>query len=154
MGCDIYTWHDTVIVYMDASGILIKLILKEDNAEKHYGYEKYHESKHYDPDFEDPPRDSLQIMQESYGVKYFYNNNQWMCKEAGKQRMLVRLSLENIPLESVKEIYKVLNGYWRDYEDCNWDKLHRKDWSGPIRLKDLKNELLSDENDNESVGSE
>ena len=163
MGCDIYTWHDLVIIYEDASGVLVKRVFKEDKAEKHYGYEKSTGRGSYDPDFEDPPRDALQQMQDSYGVKslYSFQQNYWFCKEFGKIRMLRLLAGEGIPSDSVKEIYKVLNGYWRDYEDCNWEKIHKQGWTGAIRLKDMTGELGGEDEgeedeseEEESVGSE
>ena len=111
MGCDYYTWIETVIIYKDLSGNSCEFVeeVDFDDYKRNYDYG----SETYDPDVEDPPENPLTRDKRLYGSKYLYCNSMWVCKEPGKIRVLKMLEQHNIPLDRVVEVYKRMNGYWR-----------------------------------------
>ncbi len=112
MGCDYYTWLETIIEWKDLSGNL-HIYIQTPEFEQYERHYRWSDST-YDADFEDPPqRDELKEMIWSYGEKIFYENGVWECKEAGKNRILSILDTKKIPLTSVLRVYKQMNGYWR-----------------------------------------
>jgi hypothetical protein len=115
MGCDYYTWIETVIEYKDVSGNLCKYIEQPEfeEYERHYIYS--YEETSYDPDFEDPPpkRNHLQEKINEFGVKVLFENNLWKCNENGKRRIIELLEENKIPFESITKVYKCMNGRWR-----------------------------------------
>ena len=111
MGCDYYTWIETVIDYKDLSGKRREYIERPDFEEYERNYE--YSSGSYDTDLEDPPENSLEIKKKWYGEKVLFENGSWKCKEAGKQRVQKLLEEQKISLESVVRIFKRMDGYWR-----------------------------------------
>ena len=111
MGCDYYTWIETVIVWKDSSGNLVTFVeeVDFDDYKRNYDYT----SGSYDADVEDPPENPLDLDKRLYGEKYLYCNNMWVCKEPGIQRVKGLLEKQNIPLDRLVEAYKRMNGYWR-----------------------------------------
>jgi hypothetical protein len=111
MGCDYYTWIETVIVYKDLSDNRCEFVeeVDFDDYKRNYDYS----SGSYDPDVEDPPENPLERDKRLYGANYLYCNNMWVCKEAGIQRVKGLLEEQKIPLDSVVEVYKRMDGYWR-----------------------------------------
>lgn len=112
MGCDYYTWIETVIEWKDLSGNIRKYTDKPgfEQYERHYIWN----DSIYDADFDDPPEsDELEEMIFNYGVKVLYENGNWKCKEAGKNRIMYILKYINISPESLIKVCKKMNGYWR-----------------------------------------
>lgn len=109
MGCDYYTWIETVVEYRNASGVLMTYNDKPEfeDYKRNYVYEES-----YDSDLEEP-RDQLALDIADYGKKVLYTNGTWSCTEHGKQRLTTLCTTKQIPLNSVVNIYKVMNGYWR-----------------------------------------
>jgi hypothetical protein len=109
MGCDYYTWIETVVEYTDGEGKTKTYVEKPDfdHYERHYdGYSEH------DADFEDP-YNPLEEKKSYYGEKDLYTDGKWVCKPAGIARMTQMLETNTIPLERVTRIFKQLNGYWR-----------------------------------------
>ena len=111
MGCDYYTWIETVIEYTNEKGETVEYVEKPEfeQYEKHY---EFH-SDSYDSDLDNPPEDSLTLRKRSYGEKILYNGNRWVCLEAGITRVTKVLAGQNIPLDKVVRIFKRMGGYWR-----------------------------------------
>jgi hypothetical protein len=111
MGCDYYTWIETVIQYTDASGNQSEYKEKPEfeEYERHYCFG----SPDYDPDFDDPPEDELVVQIRQYGVKTLYADGAWRCKESGKQRILEICCHHDIPVASLTRVFKQMDGYWR-----------------------------------------
>jgi hypothetical protein len=109
MGCDYYTWIETVIEYRDTSGVLMTYIDKPEYEQFKRNY-VYEES--YDSDLEERP-DQLSVDIAYYGKKILYEDEIWICTESGKQRILTVCSSQNIPIDRLETVYKVMNGYWR-----------------------------------------
>ena len=129
MGCDYYTWIETVIEYKDLSGNLRTYIDKPDFEQYERNYE-YNLGNTYDPDFEDRPENNeLDQKILFYGVKVLFENGKWLCNENGKARIMGILNKEfcdmsddeseeetkndKIPVESLVKVIKRMNGYWR-----------------------------------------
>ena len=111
MGCDYYTWIETVVEYTDGEGKAKTYVEKPDfdHYERHYeGY-----SRSYDPDFEDPPESGLEIRKREYGEKILYNGARWLCNQSGIDRVKEILASKNIAITSVACAFKRMNGYWR-----------------------------------------
>jgi hypothetical protein len=115
MGCDYYTWIQTILEWKDTSGRMKQYIEKPEfeQYERHYIYS--YEETNYDSDFEDPPpkRNHLQEKIEEYGVKVLFEDGSWKCNENGKKRILEILNENKIPVESLTNVYKCMNGRWR-----------------------------------------
>lgn len=103
MGCDYYSWIDTVIEYIDLSGIQQSAI---DSSEKEAKYIYYGDS-----DFEKPYDLNEEI--ESYGKRYLYENNTWLGLSFSKQRIQQFCTINNIPFDRLVSVFKVKNGYVR-----------------------------------------
>jgi hypothetical protein len=114
MGCDYYTWIETVIQYTDSSNNPNEYIEKPecDNYEKNYDYSCY--SAHtYDPDFDDPPEHPLYRDIRMYGQKDMYTNNTWVCKPHGKSSVEAICEEQHIPIDKLTRVFKRKNGYIR-----------------------------------------
>ena len=112
MGCDYYTWIETVIQYTDASGNQREYIDKPayEAYDRHYCFGEVG----YDPDFDAPPgEDELMCMIREYGVKTLYADRKWLCRDHGKQRILEICCHHDIPVGSLTRVFKLMNGYWR-----------------------------------------
>ena len=109
MGCDYYTWIETVIEYRDTSGVLMTYIDKPEYEQFKRNY-VYEES--YDSDLEERP-DQLSVDIAHYGKKVLYEDEIWSCTESGKRRSLYLCESQKIPVDRVVTVYKVMNGYWR-----------------------------------------
>jgi hypothetical protein len=110
MGCDYYTWIETVVEYRDTSGVLMTYIDKPEFEQFKRNY--VYDDGCYDPDFEWPPN-QLTVDIAYYGKKVLYENEIWLCIESGKQRILTLCYSQNIPIDRLETVYKVMNGYWR-----------------------------------------
>lgn len=157
MGCDYYTWHETHILFTDPSGVEVKFVIKDDNKWGHHAYER-----NYDPDFEDAHPFDQQMRQDIafYGKKELYHHKYgWSCNLNGKLRIERILAGYLLPVGTLKQVYKVLNGYWCDYSQKDWFDGLRGTFSGVLIVKDPSGELLWDglsddqRNDDDSVGS-
>ncbi len=111
MGCDYYTWIETVIEWIDASGNFNTFIDKPDFEQYNRHYDGYRAD--YDPDVEDPPKTNLEIEIENYGEIVLFENGTWLCKEAGKRRILQILNDNHIPIEGLRKVFKRMDGYHR-----------------------------------------
>jgi hypothetical protein len=151
MGRDYYTWHETHIIYTDVSGAEVKFVLKEDAKQGHYAY-----GHSYDPDFEDPPSFDASLKQaiSYYGTKWLYCNGEWVCKEAGQLRVKRILAGYFLPVQELKQVYKVLNGYWCDYSGEDWFAGLKKGFDGVLIVKDAAGELLLEDEEDSEEGSE
>lgn len=109
MGCDYYTWIETVVEYTNEKGEIVEYVEKPEFKEKHYVFG----DRSYDPDFENPPDNELDIRKREYGELPLYNGTRWVCLEAGITRVTTILAEKNIPLDKVTRIFKRMNGYWR-----------------------------------------
>ena len=106
MGCDYYTWIETIIVYKDLSGTL-QYFVERGMMEKHY-----EDLSHIDTDFKLPPSPK-QIIDEDiriYGKKFLYTAGLWICHYNGKMRIYELCETNNIPINSLVEVYKKKNG--------------------------------------------
>jgi hypothetical protein len=111
MGCDFYTWIETVIEWKDLSENLALYIDKPDFEE--YTRRYCWRTENYDPDFEEKPEDELRLEIREFGTKVLFEKGNWLCKEAGKNRILYLLEQQKIPLENLVSVYKRMDGYWR-----------------------------------------
>ena len=111
MGCDYYTWIEIVIEYTDPSGHPQTHVEKPDSDEYERNYDFGTSS--YDPDFDDPPEDSLTADIRYYGKKHYMENGKWVCKEYGKQHIEELCEEHKIPFENITAVYKRKNGYRR-----------------------------------------
>ena len=114
MGCDYYTWVETVILWKDAQGKERHYKEKPgpENYERNYSFRDYGS---YDPDLEEAPAHDQELKDAiySYGKKILFENGEWICTEVGKQRILQVCEEHKIPVESITVVYKKMNGYWR-----------------------------------------
>jgi hypothetical protein len=112
MGCDYYTWVETVIQYVDASNNQQEYIEKPafDEYERNYA-DGYYSS--YDPDFEDPPEYPMYSDIRRYGQKDMYINNTWICKPHGKSSIEAICEEQKIPIDKLTHVFKRMNGYLR-----------------------------------------
>lgn len=108
MGCDYYTWIETVIEYRDASGVLMTYIDKPEFED----YERHYDYSSYDPDLEEKP-DPLSDRIARYGKQALFNNGAWICKEHGKQRILAVCEKQKILADGLLSVFKRMGGYWR-----------------------------------------
>jgi len=111
MGCDYYTWIETIIQWKDLSGNLVHYVDKPEfqKYDRRYCWRR----EVYDPDFEDEPEDELDLEIREYGKKVLFSEGKWLCKEAGKQRILDILAERGVPVERLQYVCKKMNGYWR-----------------------------------------
>lgn len=114
MGCDYYTWVETVIQYVDDSNNQQEYIEKPEfeRYERNYDYSCYGGGS-YDPDFEDPPEYPLYSDIKSYGEKDMFVNGSWVCKPHGKLGIETICEDQNIPFDKVTRVFKRMNGYIR-----------------------------------------
>ena len=110
MGCDYYTWIETVILYRDASGNSCQYVDKP--AFEQYDRRYRMGTGSYDPDFESPP-DELDQAIRYYNTKLLFNDGEWLCNETGKARVIVICDKQKIPVAELVRVYKQMNGYWR-----------------------------------------
>lgn len=109
MGCDYYTWIETIIVYKDISGVIRKFIDKEER-QKRYVYED-----NTDTDFQSLPSIADQLNTEicDYGKKKMFMDTYWLCTYNGKSRIRELCEANEIPLTSLVEVYKQMQGCLR-----------------------------------------
>ena len=103
MGYDYYTWIDTVIEYVDLSGIQQSVVDSDEKLGKYVYYG--------DPDFDEPYNLNREI--KSYGKKYLYQNETWRGLSASKERIQGLCTDNNIPFDRLVAVFKVRNGYVR-----------------------------------------
>ncbi len=111
MGCDYYTWVETVILYRDVSGNSCKFVDKPEFEQ--YTRRYCYGPAGHDPDFDDPPEGELEREIREYGTKLLFNDGEWLCKEAGKTRIVTICAEEKIPVGQLVRVFKQMNGYWR-----------------------------------------
>ena len=112
MGCDQYTWVETVVDFRDSSGNKQKFVeeVPHEQREKH---QIFH-CDEYDKDFEDPHNeDELETKKMVYGEKILQEDGQWFCKPHGIDRVKTLLANQKIDITTVVCVYKRLNGFWR-----------------------------------------
>jgi hypothetical protein len=111
MGCDYYTWIETVIEYRNENGETVTYIEKPEFEE----YEKHYTVTYlkHDPDFDAPLEDELKAEIKRYGEPILYNGTRWVCQKAGVDRVTTLLEEQNILLSNVVRVFKRTNGYWR-----------------------------------------
>jgi len=106
MGCDYYTWIETIIVYRDLSGATGRFV-ERGPAER-----CYEELDDIDTDFKVPPTTG-QILAELirvYGKKTMYTAGLWVCHYNGKMRIRELCATNAIPFDSLVEVFKQMGG--------------------------------------------
>lgn len=114
MGCDYYTWIETVIQYVDSSNSQKEYVEKpdRDDYKRNYDFSCYSADK-YDPDFDDPPQHPMYRDIESYGQKDMFINNTWVCKPHGKSTIEELCKDHNIPIDKLMRVFKRMDGFIR-----------------------------------------
>ena len=108
MGCDYYTWIETIIVYKDLSGAMDQFV-EHGPTERRYEYETV---EYIDTDFKLPPT-TAQILADEirfYGRKLMYTAGLWICHYNGKMRIREICEANEIPFNSLVEVYKQMGG--------------------------------------------
>jgi hypothetical protein len=110
MGCDYYTWVQTVVVYRTSAGSVrtFKPVVSMDEYDRHYDYEN--DSR--DSDFEEWI-DMLEVRKKEYGKKVLFADGAWTCTQGGRSRIEHLCEKNEISVESLIEVYKILDGYRR-----------------------------------------
>ena len=106
MGCDYYTWIETIIVYKDLSGGTGRYV------DRGASQRCYEELEDIDTDFKVPPTTG-QILAEDirvYGKKTMYTAGLWVCHYNGKMRIRELCEANKIPFDSLIEVYKQMGG--------------------------------------------
>ena len=106
MGCDYYTWIETIVVYKDLSGSLCRFV--DQGAKKRC----YEELDDIDTDFKPLPTTG-QVLNEIirvYGKKLMLTAGLWVCHYNGKMRICELCDANKIPFDSLVEVYKQLGG--------------------------------------------
>lgn len=102
MGCDYYIWIETVIQYIDASGLL-QCIIDGEKPKRTYNKEPV------DYDFE--VTYSLNDEIRDYDRKIMYENGIWIANLHGKMRIQGLCYENKIPYDSIISVFKFKNGY-------------------------------------------
>jgi len=106
MGCDYYTWIETIIVYKDLSGVVGQFV------ERSPIQRCYETVEDVDTDFKLPLTTS-QILNEEiriYGKKIMFTAGLWICHYNGKMRIRAICEVNGIPFDSLVEVYKQMGG--------------------------------------------
>ena len=103
MGCDYYCWIETVVQYLDASGVQQSAIEGEEPKRRYVSYG--------DPDFNKPYGLNEEIA--DYGKRALYENGAWVCLPSGKLRIEELCYAKKIPFAMITSVFKFKNGYWR-----------------------------------------
>jgi hypothetical protein len=106
MGCDYYTWIETIIVYKDLSGAPCRFV-DRGPTERHY-----EDFSSIDTDFKPLPVTGYILAEEikGYGQKKMFMDNFWLCHYNGKMRIRDICDANEIPFDSLVEVYKQMNG--------------------------------------------
>jgi len=106
MGCDYYTWIETIIVYKDLSGVVCRFV---DRGTPQRCYEELDD---IDTDFKPLPTTG-QILNEEirvYGKKTLFTAGMWVCHYNGKMRIRELCEAHKIPFDALVEVYKQMGG--------------------------------------------
>lgn len=101
MGCDYKVWIETVIQYIDESGL--QTVIEGETPQRKY------EQYNGDPDFDAPYTLNDEIR--DYGKKVMLENGVWFCLHAGKMRIQEICYYKKIPFDSIVSVFKFKNGY-------------------------------------------
>jgi len=106
MGCDYYTWIETILVYKDLSGTVCRFVQQ---GEKQRCYEELDD---IDTDFKVPPTTGQLLAEEIrvYGKKVMFTAGFWVCHYNGKMRIRELCEANKIPFDSLTEVYKQMGG--------------------------------------------
>jgi hypothetical protein len=106
MGCDYYTWIETIIVYKDLSGTVCRFV------ERGPTQRRYEDVGEIDTDFKLPPTTGQILADEirTYSQKKMFMDNYWLCHYNGKMRIRELCTANEIPFDSLIEVYKQLGG--------------------------------------------
>ena len=106
MGCDYYTWVETVIVYKDLSGATHRFV-ERGPQEKHYD-----DLSDVDTDFRALPQTSQLVAEaiRAYGNKKMFTDTYWLCHYNGKLRIKDLCTANDIPFDSLVSVHKQLGG--------------------------------------------
>ena len=106
MGCDYYTWIETIIVYKDLSGGTCRFV------ERGPTERCYENIGDIDTDFKVPPTTGQILADEirTYGKKLMHTAGLWVCHYNGKMRIQDICEKNEIPFGSLVEVYKQMGG--------------------------------------------
>jgi hypothetical protein len=106
MGCDYYTWIETIIVYKDLSGAVTRYV------DRGVSQRCYEELDDIDTDFKLPPTTGQILAEEIrvYGKKPMHKAGMWVCHHNGKMRIQEICEKNGIPFDSLVEVYKQMGG--------------------------------------------
>ena len=106
MGCDYYTWIETIIVYKDLSGITCRFV------ERGPTQRCYENVEDIDTDFKALPTTGQILADEirCYSQKKMFMDNYWVCHYNGKMRIRGLCMANEIPFDSLIEVYKQMGG--------------------------------------------
>jgi len=106
MGCDYYTWIETIIVYKDLSGATRRFV---EQGEKQRCYEELDD---IDTDFKVPPTTGQILAEEIrvYGKKIMFADGKWLCHLNGKNRIRDLCAAEKLPFDGIIEVFKQMDG--------------------------------------------
>lgn len=104
MGCDYYTWVETVIIYTDVSG----------NEQKHIHQEEW--EKHYLSEYASPTeiQEMIACDSEFHGTISYYDAGGWDCTEEDRQSILEICNTRTIPEDAIVSVCERLNGWVRN----------------------------------------
>ena len=106
MGCDYYTWIETIIVYKDLSGTVCRFV------ERGPTQRRYEDVGEIDTDFKVPPNTGQILADEirAYSQKKMFMDNYWLCHYNGKMRIRELCMANEILFDSLIEVYKQMGG--------------------------------------------
>jgi len=106
MGCDYYTWIETIIVYKDLSGVTCRF-LERGPTER-----RYESVEDIDTDFKALPTTGQILADEirAYSQKKMFMDNYWLCHYNGKMRIREICDKNGISFNSLVEVYKQMGG--------------------------------------------
>jgi hypothetical protein len=106
MGCDYYTWIETIIVYKDLSGATCRFV------ERGPTERRYESVEDIDTDFKALPT-TVQVLADTiraYGKKTMHTAGFWVCHYNGKMRIREICDKNGISFNSLVEVYKQMSG--------------------------------------------
>ena len=106
MGCDYYTWIETIIVYKDLSGATCRFVERGPTKRCYESFEDI------DTDFKALPTTGQFLADEirAYGKKTLYTVGFWVCHYNGKMRIREICDKNGILFNSLVEVYKQMGG--------------------------------------------